>query len=284
MNRKVAIVTGANSGMGLATSVAIANQDIHVIMLCRNEERGKEALKKAEQQLTKGSVELQLCDLASLENIRSYAKRFIESEQQLDIFVANAGVVSTKRQETADGYESMLGVNHLGHFLLIQLLLEKIKESSDGRIVIVSSGAHKWGKLDFDNLQLHSGFNVMKGYGQSKLANVLFARKLAKELIGTNVTVNALHPGAVATNLGVNRDTGFGKAIHRVLKPFFLTPEQGSKTAVYLATSSELDGVTGEYFIKEQQAPISKRAADDELALKLWDWSMEETGLTKSRV
>ncbi|MEY8749183.1 SDR family oxidoreductase [Alkalicoccobacillus gibsonii] len=284
MNRKVAIVTGANSGMGLATSVAIANQDIHVIMLCRNEERGKEALKKAEQQLTKGSVELQLCDLASFENIRSYAKRFLESEQQLDIFVANAGVVSTKRQETADGYESMLGVNHLGHFLLIQLLLEKIKESSDGRIVIVSSGAHKWGKLDFDNLQLHSGFNVMKGYGQSKLANVLFARKLAKELIGTSVTVNALHPGAVATNLGVNRDTGFGKAIHRVLKPFFLTPKQGSKTAVYLATSSELDGVTGEYFIKEQQAPISKRAADDELALKLWDWSMEETGLTKSRV
>lgn len=284
MNRKVAIVTGANSGMGLTTSVALANQNIHVIMLCRSEERGKEALKTARQQLKNGSVELQLCDLASFEDIRSYAKRFLESGQQVDIFVANAGVVQTKRQETADGYESMLGVNHLGHFLLIQLLLGTIKKSSDGRIVIVSSGAHKWGKLDFDNLQLHSGFNVMKGYGQSKLANVLFARKLAKELVDTHVTVNALHPGAVATNLGVNRETGFGKAIHRVLKPFFLTPEQGSKTAVYLATNSDLDGVTGKYFIKEQQAPISKRAADDELAQKLWDWSMEATGLTQVKV
>ncbi|MDQ0207822.1 SDR family oxidoreductase [Alkalicoccobacillus murimartini] len=279
MSQKVAIVTGANSGMGLATSVDIANTGVHVIMLCRNEQRGKEAVEKAEKQLTNGSVELQLCDLASLEDIRSYAEGFNHSQQQLDIIVANAGVVATKRQETKDGYESMLGVNHLGHFLLINLLLERLIHSSDGRIVIVSSGAHKWGKLDFNNLQLTSGYNVMKGYGQSKLANVLFARKLAKQLKGTNVSVNSLHPGAVATNLGVDRDTGFGKAIHRVLKPFFLTPEQGSRTAVYLATNPNLKGKSGEYYIKEKPAAISKRAADDALAEKLWNWSREETGI-----
>ncbi|TSB45484.1 SDR family oxidoreductase [Alkalicoccobacillus porphyridii] len=279
MNQKVAIVTGANSGMGLATSVEMANKGYHVIMLCRNKQRGEQAVESAKIQLTNGSVELQLCDLGSLDDIRSYTESFIQSGKALDVLIANAGVVTTKRQETKDGFEAMLGVNHLGHFLLIQLLLDKLKQSLDGRIVIVSSGAHKWGDINFNDPHMTKKYSIMKGYGQSKLANILYTRRLAKELKGTNVSVNALHPGAVATNLGVNRDTGFGKAIYRLLKPFFQTPEQGSRTAVYLATDEEIEHVSGEYFIKAARAPISKRAADDGLADKLWEWSQKQTGM-----
>lgn len=222
-----------------------------------------------------------LCDLSSLADIRRFCDEFKSKYLKLDILVNNAGVVNLKRQETKEGFESMLGVNHLGHFLLTNLLLEHIKAAPQGRIVVVSSGAHKWGKMNFEDPYFKRGYNVVKGYGRSKLANVLFTRGLAQRLTGTNVTVNSLHPGAVATNLGVDRNTGFGKNFIKLLVPFFRTSEEGAKTAIFLATSPAVEKTSGHYFYNEKEASIAKIAKNDELIEQFWEWSEREVGFKK---
>ncbi|MHA6483494.1 SDR family oxidoreductase [Paenibacillus sp. strain BS8-2] len=277
MTQKIAMVTGANSGMGLATSIGLARAGMHVIMVCRNQARGMQALSSVQQNAGSGSAELMICDLGSLADIRRFAAAFNARGDALDVLVNNAGVVSLKRELTKDGFESMIGINHLGHYLLTMLLLDKVKQAEQGRIVVVASGAYKAGKIRFDDPHFSKGFNVASGYGQSKLANILFARSLAKRLKGTSATVNSLHPGAVATSIGVNRDNGFGKSVHALLKPFFLTPEQGSETALYLSLSPEVAGVSGQYYYKKRMQSLSGKAADDEAAERLWKWSEEVT-------
>lgn len=279
LHNQTVIVTGANSGMGLATTVELARQGAHVIMLCRSRQRGELALAEARRQSGSERIELMLCDLGSLASIRAFADSFLANHKVLDVLVNNAGVVTVKRQTTSDGFEAMTGVNHLGHFLLTQLLLEALIRSLQGRIVNVSSGAHKIGRFDFDNPYLIRGYSVWRGYSQSKIANIWFTRELAKRLAGTAVTVNALHPGAVGTNIGVDRDTGFGKAVHSLLRPFFLTPAQGAETAIYLASSPDVRSISGEYFYKKKLAPISEKAQDDEFAGRFWTWSEREVGL-----
>ncbi|NQX67894.1 SDR family oxidoreductase [Paenibacillus alba] len=279
MHHPTVIVTGANSGMGLATTVALARKGAHVIMLCRSKQRGELALAEARQQSGSDRIELMLCDLGSLASIRAFAEDFLAKHQVLDVLVNNAGVVTVKRQTTSDGFEAMTGVNHLGHFLLTNLLLEAIVRAQQGRIVNVSSGAHKIGRFDFDNPYLMRGFSVWRGYAQSKIANIWFTRELAKRLAGTTATVNALHPGAVGTNIGVDRDTGFGKFVHRLLRPFFLTPAQGAETAIYLSTSPDVQTISGEYWYKKKIAPISERAQDEDMAHRFWAWSEQEVGL-----
>ncbi|MEC0229174.1 SDR family oxidoreductase [Paenibacillus alba] len=279
MHHPTVIVTGANSGMGLATTVALARKGAHVIMLCRSKQRGDLALAEARQQSGSDRIELMLCDLGSLASIRTFAEDFLAKHQVLDVLVNNAGVVTVKRQTTSDGFEAMTGVNHLGHFLLTNLLLEVIVRAPQGRIVNVSSGAHKIGRFDFDNPYLMRGFSVWRGYAQSKIANIWFTRELAKRLAGTTATVNALHPGAVGTNIGVDRDTGFGKFVHRLLRPFFLTPAQGAETAIYLSTSPDVQTISGEYWYKKKIAPISERAKDEDMAHRFWAWSEQEVGL-----
>lgn len=279
LHNQTVIVTGANSGMGLATTVELARQGAHVIMLCRSRQRGELALAEARRQSGSERIELMLCDLGSLATIRAFADSFLANHKVLDVLVNNAGVVTVKRQTTSDGFEAMTGVNHLGHFLLTQLLLEALIRSPQGRIVNVSSGAHKIGRFDFDNPYLTRGYSVWRGYSQSKIANIWFTRELAKRLAGTAVIVNALHPGAVGTNIGVDRDTGFGKAVHSLLRPFFLTPAQGAETAIYLASSPDVRSISGEYFYKKKIAPISEKAQDDEFAGRFWTWSEREVGL-----
>ncbi|WP_127583559.1 SDR family oxidoreductase [Paenibacillus koleovorans] len=281
MQNQTVLVTGANSGMGLATTIALARRGAHVVMLCRSQQRGNAALAEARAQSGTDRIELMLCDLGSLASIRAFAAAFLAKHSTLDVLVNNAGVVTVKRQTTTDGFEAMLGVNHLGHFLLTQLLLDAILRSPNGRIVNVSSGAHKIGRFDFDNPFLVKGYSPWRGYSQSKIANIWFTRELARRLAleGGSATVNALHPGAVGTNIGVNRDTGFGKTVLRLLRPFFLTPEQGADTAIYLATSPDVRGVSGEYFYQRLVAPISELAQDDALARRFWDWSASQVGL-----
>ncbi|WP_264371418.1 SDR family oxidoreductase [Virgibacillus necropolis] len=262
--------------MGLATTVELINKGFHVIMACRSTQRGEEALQKAKQQSNANRVELMKCDLGSLESIHTFADQFKQQYQTLDVLVNNAGVVSIKRETTAHGFESMIGVNHLGHFLLTNLLLEPLKNAKQGRIVVVSSGAHKVGKIHFEDPYLSKNFNVVKGYAQSKLANILFIRELATRLSTTSVTANCVHPGAVGTSLGVNRNTGFGKSVHALLRPFFQTPTQGADTAVYLATSPEVATISGEYFYKRKVAKISSKAKNKNLAEELWEWSEQE--------
>ena len=281
MSNQTAIVTGANSGMGLATTIELARQGYRVIMACRSEKRGQEALQEAVRQSGSSAIELMLCDLGSLESIRQFARTFRERHDRLDVLVNNAGVVMVKRKETSDGFEQSIGINHLGHFLLTLLLIEPLKAAKQGRVVNVSSGAYKAGKIHFEDPHLHKGYNPIKSYAQSKLANVLFTRALARKLSGTSVTVNCLHPGAVGTSIGVDRNTGFGTRIMAFVGklPFFLSPEEGARTAVYLATSPEVVGITGRYFYQQKEQQLKAHAVDDASAERFWTWSEEQVGL-----
>lgn len=267
---KVAIVTGANSGMGMATTHALIQEGATVIMLCRNEKRGKEAYVKL---LKDGNSRLSLilCDLGDYDSIRSFANQVKESFDRLDILVNNAGFISLDRQETKEGLERQFGINHIGHFLLTTELLDLMGEGS--RIVNVASGAHKVGKIHFDDINLIKSFNVIKAYSQSKLANVLYTRELARRLADRGITVNCCHPGAVATNIGIDREIGFGKTITGLLKPFFQTPEEGARTAIFLATDESVRDISGEYFYKCRIAKSSKRSKDPELAKRLYELS-----------
>ncbi|MDH6374247.1 retinol dehydrogenase-14 [Paenibacillus sp. PastF-3] len=280
MRGKIALVTGANSGMGLATTVELARKGAKVIMVCRNRQRGEEALAAAKQKSHSEDIELMLCDLASLESIRSFAEEFIRKYPILDILINNAGVVTIKRQLTKNGFEMDLGVNHLGHFLLTNLLLEPLKAAEQGRIVVVASGAYKIGALHYEDPTLARRFNPAKAYARSKLANILFTKELAARLQGTRVTVNCVHPGAVGTNIGVNRETGFGKSILKLLSYFFLTPEQGADTAIYLATEPDLQEVTGQYYYRRKNQELTPRAQNKQEAQRLWRWSQEQVGLS----
>lgn len=280
MRGKIALVTGANSGMGLATTVELARKGAKVIMVCRNRQRGEEALAAAKQKSHSEDIELMLCDLASLESIRSFAEEFTRKYPILDILINNAGVVTIKRQLTKDCFEMDLGVNHLGHFLLTNLLLEPLKAAEQGRIVVVASGAYKIGALHYEDPTLARRFNPAKAYARSKLANILFTKELAARLQGTRVTVNCVHPGAVGTNIGVNRETGFGKSILKLLSYFFLTPEQGADTAIYLATEPDLQEVTGQYYYRRKNQELTPRAQNKQEAQRLWQWSQEQVGLS----
>ena len=267
---KIAIVTGANSGMGMATVEALSDQGATVIMLCRNEERGKKAAAALTREKER-KLDLMICDLGDFTSIRSFVRSVKEKYPRVDILVNNAGFISLDRQETKEGIERQFGINHLGHFLLTTLLLDWMPPGS--RIVNVASGAHKVGKIHFEDINLRRGYNVVKAYSQSKLANVLFTRELAERLRGRGVTVNCCHPGAVATNMGVDRETGFGKTITGLLKPFFLTSAEGAATAVFLATDESVRHISGGYFYKCRIARSSKRSKSRRSARKLYELS-----------
>jgi len=281
MDKKIALVTGANSGMGKATVAALADKGMHVVMLCRSEKRGREAFDDLAQ--NKGrSIDLMQCDLGSMSSIRWFTDAFKAKYNRLDILINSAGVITLDRRETKDGLELQFGVNHIGHFALTMLLLEPLSKADHARVVIVGSGAHNVGRIHFDDINLTKGYNVVRSYSQSKLANLLFTRELAKRLkeAGSGITVNTAHPGAVGTQMGVDRDTGFGKTIMRFLRLFFLTPEQGAATAVYLATDDSVASVSGEYFYKCQIWRSSKRSRDMQNARRLFELSESICGVS----
>ena len=267
---KIAIVTGANSGMGKATTAALADMGATVVMICRSEKRGQEALDELKENPGR-KLDLMFCDLGDFASIREFTEAFRAKYNKIDILVNNAGFISLDRQLTKDGLERQFGVNHVGHFLLTMELVDLVTEG--GRIVNVTSGAHKTGNIYFEDINLEKHFNVITAYSQSKLANVLFTRELARRLKDKGIAVNCCHPGAVATNIGISRDTGFGKTITGMLKPFFQTPEQGASTAIYLASSKEVEGITGEYFYKCKIAKSSERSKDMELAKRFFEFS-----------
>lgn len=269
-DRKIAVVTGGNSGMGKATVAALADRGFTVVMLCRNKARGEAALQDL---LAKEGRDIHLmqCDLGHMEDIRRFTEEFDTIYPRVDVLVNNAGVVSLDRRETYDGLEEQFGVNHIGHFLLTLRLLKKMELGS--RIIVVASGAHKVGKIYFDDYNLTKSFNPIKAYSQSKLANILFTRELAQRVKDRGITVNCCHPGAVATSMGVDRITGFGSKVTGLLKPIFLTPEEGAKTAIYLATSPEGGKVTGKYFYRCQLAATSKAAKSRKQAKQLFELS-----------
>ena len=270
LDSKIAIVTGANSGMGMATVEALSDMGATVIMLCRNEKRGQEAYEKLMSRPER-RIELMMCDLEDCSSINAFVASVKSKYEKIDILVNNAGFISLDRQTTKEGFEKQFGINHLGHFLLTTKLIDLMYEGS--RIVNVASGAHKVGNIHFEDINLEKGYNVIKAYSQSKLANVLFTRELARRLRDRGITVNCCHPGAVATNIGIDRNTGFGKTITSLLKPFFQTPAEGARTAIFLATDDSVKNISGEYFYKCKIAPSSKKSKDMELVKRLYKLS-----------
>jgi NAD(P)-dependent dehydrogenase (short-subunit alcohol dehydrogenase family) len=272
---RIMIVTGANSGMGLASTIALAKTGATVIMLCRDLTRGRQALSQAKSQSGSDRIVLMLADLADLNSVADFCKNFHAGYDRLDVLINNAGVITPDRKETRQGLELVFGVNHIGHFLLTLLLSDLLIKTAGARVVVVSSGAHKVGRIHFDDINLKSGFNTIRSYSQSKLANNLFTRELAHRMSMFDVSVNCCHPGAVATNMGINRETGFGKTITGLLKPFFRTPEKGAETAVSLALTPSGQNNTGAYFYNNKPARASKRAMNDEDAKRLWQLSLD---------
>ncbi|RZL30934.1 MAG: SDR family NAD(P)-dependent oxidoreductase, partial [Pedobacter sp.] len=197
--------------------------------------------------------------------------------KKLHILINNAGLIISEKSLTKDGIESTFAINHLGYFLLTNLLLDLMKSSAPARIVNVASDAHKMGHIDFDDLNYENKkYSTMKAYGSSKLANILFTKELAKRLQGTNITVNCVHPGAVNSNFGSNTK-GIMGIVSKIIKPFFISAEKGAETQIYLATSPELEGVTGEYFVKKKIEQPNSEARDENIAKRLWEVSEKMT-------
>jgi NAD(P)-dependent dehydrogenase (short-subunit alcohol dehydrogenase family) len=279
---KTAIVTGASTGIGTETAIGIAQAGAHVIMTARDERKGEAALAYARARSGKGSVELMMCDFAWLESIRRFADDFKTKHNQLNVLVNNAGAINADRQETADGFEMTFGVNHLGYFLLTNLLLDLLKKSAPARVINVASRAHQRAELDFDDLQAEQKYSAMTVYSRSKLANILFTYELARRLEGTGVTANALHPGVVRSGFGKNND-GWAKgvfvAFQAVGRPFLKDNAAGAKTSIYLATSPDVEGVTGKYFSESKETASNAASHDVDAQKRLWEISERLCGL-----
>jgi NAD(P)-dependent dehydrogenase (short-subunit alcohol dehydrogenase family) len=277
VNGKVAIVTGATSGIGRSTAFGLARLGASLGLVCRDPARGEETARAIREQTGNGAVDVFVADLASQTAIRRAAGEILARYARLHLLVNNAGVVNLERTTTEDGIESVFAVNHLAYFLLTHLLLERLRESAPARVVNVASDAHKFVKgINFDDLGFANGYTWMKVYGHSKLANVLFTYELARRLDGTGVTANCVHPGAVATGLGKNNGT-WSKLLIRLLAPFFRTPDRGAQTTLYVATSPALEGVTGRYFANSREARSSAASHDRDAAERLWELSVELT-------
>ncbi|HEX8090805.1 MAG TPA: SDR family oxidoreductase [Blastocatellia bacterium] len=275
MTGKVCVVTGANSGIGKETARGLARMGAHVVMVCRSRERGQQAISEIKKGGGNHNVELMLCDLSSQKSIREFASEFKQSHARLDVLVNNAGVLHRHRAETEDKLEATFAVNHLAYFLLTNLLLNAVKKSAPARIINVSSAAHKYGAIDFDDLQNEKNYRAFNAYSDSKLANVLFTYELARRLGGSGVTANSLHPGGVATNIFHT----LPKAVESIIKLVTVSPEKGAETSLYLASSPEVEAVTGKYFVKKFATRTSASSYNKDTARRLWDVSAKLTGL-----
>lgn len=277
MDGKVVLITGGTSGIGKATATALAAMGARVVLTGRNEERGERAVEEIQRE-SGSEVSLMLADLAVQADVRRLAEEFQERHDRIDVLVNNAGVVQSERTETTDGIEATLAVNHLAPFLLTNLLLDLLKRSASSRIITLASEAERWAKMDLDDLQSRRKYKGMQVYGMTKLANIMFTFELAEILRGTGVTANCVHPGAVNTNFATN-NWGVMTLLFRAFKPFMRSPEQGADTVIYLASSPDVEGMTGKYLSDRKLITASDMAYDEDLRKRLWNISEELTGL-----
>ena len=276
MNNKICLITGANSGIGKVTARELARQGMTVLMVCRNLKSGEEARKEIINATRNKEVKLYQCDLSRQADIVKLSRTIHKEFERLDILINNAGGIIPERKTTADGLEMTFAVNHLAPFLLTHLLLDLLKKGNEPRIITVSSEAHKMAKLDFNDLQSDKNYNSWIAYGNSKLANILFTRQLAKEVKKFGITANCLHPGVIATGFG-GEYKGITGVFFTLFRPFLMGPEKGAETTLYLATSPEEKEKTGLYFKKKKPKTPSKEALSEFNAQRLWEVSLALT-------
>jgi NAD(P)-dependent dehydrogenase (short-subunit alcohol dehydrogenase family) len=279
LSGKVVLVTGASAGIGLEASAKLAEIGAELLLVARDRARGERAAAAVASRSPSKAVSLMLCDFASQAQIRALAARVMTTHPRLHVLVNNAGSVNARREVTEDGLERTFAVNHLGPFLLTNLLLEALAPSRPARVVTVASAAHRDGTMPFDDLQFErGGYSILRAYARSKLANVLFTTELARRLAGSGVTANCLHPGTVATDIWSHAPR-YAQPFLAVAKMFMSTVEQGAGTIVYLAADPEVDGQTGGYYERNRKVRPSRLAQDDDLAARLWKHSAALTGL-----
>ncbi len=277
---KTCLITGANTGIGKETALALASRGAKIVMACRDRGRG-EAARREISAAGAHRAELLIADLADLEQVRRLADEVLDRYPSLPLVISNAGVVMPQRTTSVDGYEATFAINHLAPFLLINRLRERIEASAPARIVVVASQVEAAGVIAFDDLMTERNYQPLVAYRQSKLANVLFTYELARRLKDTDVTVNCLHPGVIATQL-LSDYNGRPRALGMLQRLSHPGPKIGAKTSIRLATDPELSAMSGRYFRPEGEAQSSKASYDEDLAAKLWKKSAELCGLSEA--
>ncbi|HUS30202.1 MAG TPA: SDR family oxidoreductase [Kofleriaceae bacterium] len=280
MNGKTVVITGASSGIGKITAHELARKGARIVMVVRNRDKGQGVIDEIVRAVPDAQLELAIADLYSLGDVRRAGAEIRGKHPKIDVLVNNAGLIHDKRELTVDGFERTFALNHLAPFVLTYELLGSLAAAAPARIVTVSSEGHKFSRIDWNQLATASDWKLATlTYGNSKLCNIWFARESARRLVTARITSNALHPGPVATGFGQS-----GSIIYRLgtklAKPFLLTPEEGARTQIYLASSPDVEGVTGEYFIKCRIAKPSSAARDDASARRLWELSEKLTGVS----
>ena len=275
------LITGASGGIGKASAHLLARAGARLTLLCRNPDKARAVAEEVAANVGGAIPSVLIADLANLGSIRAAGEEFLARGEELDILLNNAGIVCTRRKETTDGYEETFAVNHLAPFLFTAIVLPRLLEQPAARIINVSSGAHAFCRgMEFEDLQSREKFRTFNVYGRSKLANILFTRELATRLKGRPVTVNALHPGAVATGLGKQNGGLVSKLAPLLLRPFFKSPEQGATTSVFLCTDAAVANISGRYFVNCREVKPKPWARDDDAARQLWKISEQLCGIT----
>ena len=283
MQGKVCVITGATAGIGQVAASELARRGAHVVIVGRSAEKCAATQAEIRSASAAASVDSLVADLSSLAETKRLASELGQRYPRIDVLLNNAGAMFWKRAESADGVEKTFALNHLSYFVLTNLLLPVLKQSGPARIVNVASDAHKGASINFDDIQFKQKYSGWKAYQQSKLANILFTYELAKRIEGTGVTANTLHPGFVLTNfLQVFRDAPAGWLINALAPLVAISPERGARTSIYLASSPEVEGVSGRYFVKEKPVVSSPQSRDALAAERLWQVSVEMTGVGAS--
>jgi NAD(P)-dependent dehydrogenase (short-subunit alcohol dehydrogenase family) len=280
MQGKVAVVTGGTSGIGEVAAIELARKGARIVLIARDRDRAAETITKLKAANPTVSPTAYFADLSSIADMKRVAGEVAAAEPKIDVLVNNAGAVFLARHESIDGLEMTFATNHMAYYVITNILLPNLKAARSARIVSTASDAHRAGRLDFDDLQLKQRYGTARAYGNSKLANILFTRELAKKLEGTGLTANCLHPGFVGTRFGQNNaKSALMKGVARFLMSFGLKPEEGAKTIIYLASSPEVEGKSGGYYIKNTLRTPTAAAQNDDTAKRLWDVSRDLSGV-----
>ena len=277
VNNKNILITGATSGIGRESALALAKMGANITFIARNKLKAENLLTDINK-ISNGQNSFIIADLSSQEDIKIASEKYIDKNISLDVLLNNAGLINFKRNETIDGFEETFAINHLAYFSLTNLLLDKIKESNSARIVNVSSAAHQFVKrMNFNDIHSKKSYKPFQVYGYTKLANILFTKKLSSILESEKITVNSLHPGVVGTSFGQNNSNNLNKVLSFIAKPFMRTSEKGAETSIYLCSSPDVSDISGQYFYNCKVTKTSKWAQSKEDADKLWDLSEKMT-------